>query len=377
MKTTRIDRAVVTRLPLTLLVTASLGAPAVRGALAQEAEGVCAAGEEAVAGLGLTSLECSSCTFYASSGTWEFSAEPTITGIEPGGPASGLLKAGDVVAAFNGELITSRKGGRLFSHLVGGEPVTLTVRRDGRVRRVELVPATRCEPAREDATRERPEGPWPDLPQGSIGSMSPDGWLGFGVSCRCSVQQLGDGKALWSFDEPPVVYSVDPGGPAADVGLRRGDVLVEIDGIPLVSDEGGRRFGEIEPGQLVRLDFERNGRRGSAAIEAAPRPDRDRVSRRNYERIQGVLAEARSLASEEAAVLERLDSLGELLALQRATVMVPEGSGAEPLPLRFAGSLGDTDIEVRASGSPVVTIVEPGRELEIRVGDTQIRIKVR
>jgi len=105
------------------------------------------------------------------------------------------------------------------------------------------------------------------------GSRPPDGWLGIGLRCSdCSLQTLSDGRIRWSFTEEPVVMSVEPNSPADRAGLRAGDVLTHINGNTLTSSAGERAFSEIQPGQTVRLTFERNGRRVTATLVAATRP---------------------------------------------------------------------------------------------------------
>jgi hypothetical protein len=43
--------------------------------------------------------------------------------------------------------------------------------------------------------------------------------------------------------------------------------------------------------------------------------------------------------------------------------------------LRFAGSLGDVEVEVRGSEPVIVSVVEEGEEMVILVGETRIRIR--
>ena len=102
---------------------------------------------------------------------------------------------------------------------------------------------------------------------GSYSASGEEGWLGMGISCSsCSLQNWsrsygrattgvssGNFRRSWSFAQPPVVYSVEDNGPADRAGLRSGDTLVSVDGYPLTSAEGGRRFANIQPGQAVTL----------------------------------------------------------------------------------------------------------------------------
>jgi hypothetical protein len=114
-----------------------------------------------------------------------------------------------------------------------------------------------------------------------------EGWLGMGISCsRCSLQSSrisaryrsgrpvavsSGGAARWTFSEPPVVFSVEPDGPADRAGLMTGDTLVSIDGHPLTSAQGGERFAGIQPGQAVTLRYRRDGQESEARVTAGAR----------------------------------------------------------------------------------------------------------
>ena len=115
-----------------------------------------------------------------------------------------------------------------------------------------------------------------------------EGWLGMGISCsRCSLQSTSistsyrsgrpvvvssGGAARWTFSESPMVFSVEPDGPADRAGLMTGDTLISIDGQPLTSREGGERFARIDPGQAVTLRYRRDGHESEARMTAGARP---------------------------------------------------------------------------------------------------------
>jgi hypothetical protein len=107
----------------------------------------------------------------------------------------------------------------------------------------------------------------------SYSFASQEGWLGMGLSCsRCSYQRSGTSGGRWTFSEAPSVFSVDANGPADRAGLRGGDTLVSIDGLVLVSREGGEAFGRVRPGQEVTIRFRRDGRETDARLVAGTRP---------------------------------------------------------------------------------------------------------
>jgi membrane-associated protease RseP (regulator of RpoE activity) len=99
------------------------------------------------------------------------------------------------------------------------------------------------------------------------------GDLGYsGLSCNCT--HFFDGHdpaaAVWRFRSEPRIEGVKRGGPA-DGKLRRGDLIVAIDGVLITSDEGGRRFAQVQPGQPVALTVRRGGRQ--IDVEITPDPE--------------------------------------------------------------------------------------------------------
>jgi membrane-associated protease RseP (regulator of RpoE activity) len=400
----------------------------------------CPADQEWVVDLGIAGFECN-CTYTSlPDGTryWVFRSEPIVLRTREGGPAARLLHSGDAIVAIDGSLITTREAGRRFANLQAGEKVTLTIRRDSRIQRVELVAEGRCEPGaglRGTAEPELPPEPeLPTLPEAravpqpaaapalamealleaqglGIRSLRAQGWFGFGISCSdCTIEILPDGARAWEFSEPPEIMLVEPGSPADRAGLRSGDVLVEIDGVPLVNEEAGRRFGAVKPGETVRLTYRRGGTVETVSVTAESRPLADPLSvmiegelTSTEELIRGLLEEQEKeqalleelqadLQATEVAelpgVLERLLRARELageVAGQRHEEMaadvlrsLQEAEHVEMLrvdQLRFAGSLGDVEVEVRGPEPVIVSVVEEGEEMVILVGETRIRIR--
>jgi len=86
----------------------------------------------------------------------------------------------------------------------------------------------------------------------------PEGWLGVVTTGIQMQDKRTDGTKIIRFLEPPVVASVDPGSPAERIGVRAGDVLVEV---------GGQRvmhqnivFADLlRPGREVVLKLQRGG----------------------------------------------------------------------------------------------------------------------
>ncbi|MEK7667240.1 MAG: PDZ domain-containing protein [Gemmatimonadota bacterium] len=243
------------------------------------------------------------------------------------------------------------------------------------------------------------------------------GWLGIGLSCSdCSIRSTGKTVRRWTFSRPPLVYSVDQGGPADRAGLRPGDTLIAIDGQEFVSREGGEAFANLISGERVRLTYARGGRRRTVAVVPVDRPAPTAVAdiERTYSEAFRDAARAGNLEAERARrELTRLQAelgrnRGKLLdsassrriqesleLLQRSLRAMPERGlvpPSIPLPpmvfapgvptpptvssssgLRYSGRLGNTVIEARRPGG--VSITETGDSVVMLTGgDLMVRI---
>ncbi len=352
------------------------------GAAAQAGERlVCKGGVDPVGSLGITGISCDRCQFFTNGKLHRavFWTEPTILDLDASNPASSVLREGDVLVSVDGQLITTREGSARFSALPPDRPTRLRVRRDGRL--VDLtvpvaaacpstkeagapvvagrgVPAPPPPPARvsepvspgapvvvREPTPPHPPArvtepraaarPVPPPPPPAPARMAPHASLGFGFRCSECVYREGEGDQLgrWTFPEPPEVVGIDKEKDGRAASLRAGDHLVALDGVPLTSDEGGRRFSEIRPGDTLRWTVERDGREIAVTTRAVERAPAARVAR----------------------------------------AVVEDPSTA---PLRFSGMVGDASVEVRGGGRVNVIESEDGRLVIIRTGDAEIRIRV-
>ena len=77
-----------------------------------------------------------------------------------------------------------------------------------------------------------------------------------------------------------LVTEIEPGLPADAAGLRRGDVVVDVDGTP-VADAASliRAIGRYKPGERVALGLWRDGRRKEVRVQLAARPDDPTIAR--------------------------------------------------------------------------------------------------
>jgi hypothetical protein len=374
--------------------------------------------------LGIQSLDCD-CTFetrpHSESGRrivthrWRFRSEPRVSGIRDGGPAAGKLREDDVVTAIDGVLITTREGARRFSEVAPGAHVTLTVRRDGREHPVRLVADSVCPedlpwfegfqfdfdfdfearapvvpetpvvpdvpvapeaptPVESPRHREAPEArsarrlarlPRPEIP---TEDALPRGWSGFGLTCsNCGGAPGDSGKPpVWEFGTLPTIYIVEPGSPAGRAGIQIGDVLTHLDGVSLLTKEGGRRFGALQPGQRVRWTVLRGGR----VIEAKAVTER-RPGSRNL-RLDDLQETLRGLGEggEAERLSEEITRASEELARRGLLTPTPR---ARSHRLRYAGTVGGSEVEVHGLGNVVVD--DSGDVIVITTRDATIRIR--
>jgi predicted metalloprotease with PDZ domain len=262
--------------------------------------------QDSTAALGISSMECK-CSYTMNEDLdirfWSFDAEPRIRGVNPAGPARGMLKSGDRIVAIDGMLITTHEAGKRFANIVIGEPVDLTVRRGGSLVDVTIVPV---ETDNDEGSRIDGQGgplskDWAslrmvleelseaglelnklseDLDAIDLGDLdfAPLGWFGFGLSFSGSVRRSSDGESRrWMFFEPPEIESITPGGPADRAGLERGDVITHIDGVRIDTKRGGRRFSEVVPGQRVEFEVRRLGWSRTIELIAEEKPETDPV----------------------------------------------------------------------------------------------------
>lgn len=304
--------------------------------------------------------------------TIRFLSEPVIGAVDPEGPSYGKVKEGDVLVAIGGELITTEPAGFLFTTAPAGIPIELTLRRDGVEKKVTVVPTEICEndprsfmshlieplkpayiirgtpdvliepeppvpsTAKPTHPSEPPSSPRPaDLlrpePPEPVAGL-PHPWMGIGL--RCSIEGNWFSKDL-RFTEPPTIFRLEPGSNAEKAGLEPGDVLTEIDGIPLDTLEGTEHFVRVQPGDTVEWTVLRDGRRRTIEMEAEPIP---RWAKYLQERAEGITE--------------------------------PDVDA-----LRYSGLLGETAIEVRGAAPVNVTVDKVLGLVTIRTPDTTIRLK--
>lgn len=321
-----------------------------------------------------------------------FHQEPRIGAV--GGPARGKLRPGDVVTTVDGAFVTTRQGSANLYEVEPGQVVRLGIRRDGELRDVEVraeeicpedaplgfapppvpplppappavpavppvlaapsaVPAPEAPPALaapaaapappEPPTLATPSAvPAPAAPPVLAAPSAPappappalpapplatsEGWLGFGFEC----DDCGWGEDGFFFRSPPRVYSVDPDGPAAEAGLLRGDLLTHAGGEDITTKLGSKLFFSARPETGLRIGYRRGGEARKTEILARPRP---------------------------WSTVPRAELQGERR-------------------LRWTGTLGSTDVEVRGLDSVYVTVDEERGTVSIRTLDATVRLSL-
>ena len=79
-----------------------------------------------------------------------------------------------------------------------------------------------------------------------------------------------------------LVANVTPGGPADEAGLRFSDLVVSMDGRAVESStELTRRVAGIRPGQMIRLEILRDGRRQTINVRSGTRPSQEQLNAQN------------------------------------------------------------------------------------------------
>jgi len=288
---------------------------------------------------------------------FRFEDPPEVVKVYKDGPAADLLRNGDLVVAIDGLSITSEDAGWMLQHPIEGRTYKVTVRRGNDTHDVRVTAGKRSiERAGENTVEVLTEdedgtthvvsyslneaGNVTRLSRRSIGGSSDSrSWFGMGIESDVMVvKKTDDGDPYYYFGSPPTVYSVDPAGPADRAGIRRGDELIKIDGLRLDEDPGGERWSVVKAGEGVELLVLRDGKIYALEVEADEHP-----STRTQD--------------DERLPADRDPMVG--------------GSGH----LRYAGVLGDVDIEVR--GRSDVSVTKSAGSIQIRVGDTTVNVSVR
>ena len=171
------------------------------------------------------------------------------------------VKQGDVITAFNGATVNEPNELRnLVASTQPGSEVTLKILRDGSEQEVKV---TVGELTVNNARARGGE-------EGGGGGEQGDGGGRLGINVTPLTPELASRLQLPADREGLLVTEADPNGPAADAGLRRGDLIEQANREPLKSPEDLRAAVEGAGERPVLLLVTR-GNEGSTFITVRPR----------------------------------------------------------------------------------------------------------
>ena len=332
----------------TALLLASFAAAGAPAKLPAQARLDTCGADQRVGSLGITGIRCERCSFYTNGRAQAgiFYTEPIIQALNPDIAASEVLRIGDVLVAIDDELITTTAGSERFTAPPPSGTVRIAVRRAGRLTHLDVPVSPSC-PVPADVLADAPERSGVQVrPRGvadgrilRVDTLLERAALGFDVGCaECRYDEE---AGRWIFDEDPQVGRVPMGSMALEQWhMPSGVFLRALDGVPLTTEEGGRRFAEIEAGDRLRWTIFHYGREREVETVALLRSDD---------------AAAREVARTGDPV-------------------------SDAMRLAFSGDAGPAHVEVRYDeGVRSSLVIEPGRddqEIVIRMGDREIRVRV-
>ncbi|MCW5776730.1 MAG: trypsin-like peptidase domain-containing protein [Phycisphaeraceae bacterium] len=165
-----------------------------------------------------------------------------VTRVVPGSPAEGAgLKTGDIITRYRGRAVTSEDQlVRAVQFTPPGSEVEMDVVRDGRQSRVRTTIVDRTAAL---------GGAWLDAVGFAVAPMRPE------------LRSTGNAPS-----EGLLVLRVDRGGPAAQVGLEAGDVIVSVGGRGVRDVEELRRAIDRARDRRLAIAIVRGGMRGEGVL---------------------------------------------------------------------------------------------------------------
>jgi serine protease Do len=175
-----------------------------------------------------------------------------IGGVDPGGPAAqGGLREGDVIVKFDGNPVEDSLGLRsLVAEAQPGHQAKLSVLRDGKERDLDVTLGTR---------------------PGTGGEATPEatqeGDARLGIDARDLTPELAR-RLGYEDDHGALVATVEPGSPAAEAGLARGDLIEKLNRTPIESVGDLRRaVSSLKAGDTAAVLVRRGDRTFFVGVE--------------------------------------------------------------------------------------------------------------
>jgi membrane-associated protease RseP (regulator of RpoE activity) len=196
---------------------------------------------------------------------FEFEGEGVLVlgTVEGSGAAEAGLEKGDIIMAFNGELIeTPEDLSEAIAHTRPGQKVKVLLFSDGDTRKVKV---------KMGKAGDHPIPP-PPPPAEVPDPRAPDKFMFhyknivpyMGVALQELPDQL---AAFFEAKHGVLIATVEENGPAEDAGLRAGDVVIRFDGVPVkTTADLYKELYEAKPGDEVELDIVRRGKKKEVSL---------------------------------------------------------------------------------------------------------------
>jgi serine protease Do len=108
-----------------------------------------------------------------------------------------------------------------------------------------------------------------------------------GVRIQSLNEDLADSLGI-AHNKGEFVQAVEPGQPAAQAGIKAGDVVVKVDGKDVTRDQTlSYLVANIQPGKRVPVELIRNGRHMTLTVAVGKRPSEEELAKESFGQGQG------------------------------------------------------------------------------------------